>query len=204
VWPELFPFSHLNKLADILHLFIRCFLQIGSHSTMLAPLFTETGILPLRYRRVTLAIACLLYLLQLPPAHYAYAALQESISLLRKGYSCWIADINWVLHHLPGADSAPNVSNVENMLDCGWSGAPSVSKTPSLPRTACSQHTLAAERLRCKERYYAPVPRVWRLCCFCRCTAEDVVHMLLECQGHPHFSQIRLAMQADVHTLSDD
>jgi hypothetical protein len=37
----------LNKLADIQHLFIRCFLQIGSHSTMLAPLFTETGILPL-------------------------------------------------------------------------------------------------------------------------------------------------------------
>src|ERR1700722_9263264 len=69
---------------------------------MLATLFMETGILPLRFRRATLAIGYLIYLLQLPHSHYAYAALQESKALLLAGVPCWIGDLNWVIGHLPG------------------------------------------------------------------------------------------------------
>ena len=54
--------------------------------------------------RVNLAIAYLVYLRCLPDMHYAHAALRESISLLRKGFPCWIADLNWVISHLPGSD----------------------------------------------------------------------------------------------------
>jgi hypothetical protein len=82
---------------------------------VLAALFTETGILPLRYRRVTLAIAYLLYLRGLPTTHYAYAALQESKSLLRNGFPCWIADLNWVILNLPGADLPGGAIHVEDM-----------------------------------------------------------------------------------------
>jgi hypothetical protein len=64
-----------------------------------------------------------------------------------------------------------------------------------------STHSLAVERLRWKERYRAPVPREWRLCRFCRGGVEDEVHALLVCQGHPGFSPLRLAMQADVQAL---
>ena len=40
--------------------------------------------------------------MQLPHSHYAYAALQESKSLLSAGLPCWIGDLNWVIAHLPG------------------------------------------------------------------------------------------------------
>ncbi|KAJ3934845.1 MAG: hypothetical protein NXY57DRAFT_611619 [Lentinula lateritia] len=49
-----------------------------SRRSMVAPLFTETGIMPIRTRRVILALRCLIYLLKLLPDHYAYLALQEN------------------------------------------------------------------------------------------------------------------------------
>jgi hypothetical protein len=93
--------SSVSKLTDVQHLFIRRLLKVGSRS-VLATLFSETGILPLKFRRVNLAIAYLIYLLQLPGSHYAHLAMLESKSLLRNGFPCWIADLNWVISHLPG------------------------------------------------------------------------------------------------------
>ena len=95
--------ASVRKLTDVQHLYIRRLLGVGSRSVV-ATLFSETGFLPLRFRRVNLAIAYLVYLRRLPDMHYAHAALRESISLLRKGFSCWIADLNWVISHLPGSD----------------------------------------------------------------------------------------------------
>jgi hypothetical protein len=80
---------------------------------VVATLFSETGILPLRFRRVLLAIAYLVYLLRLPHNHYVHAAMQESKSLLRSGFPCWIADLNCVVSHLPGA--LPCDTHVEDM-----------------------------------------------------------------------------------------
>jgi hypothetical protein len=89
-----------QELVDIQHLFIRRLLGVGSRS-MIATLFTETGLMPLRVRRAQLAISYLKYLLQLPCCHYAYAALQETKNLLRGGYPSWIGDLNWAIQHLP-------------------------------------------------------------------------------------------------------
>ena len=49
----------MANLADVQHLYIRYLLGASFHSTMLATLlvFTETGILPLKFKRVTIAIA---------------------------------------------------------------------------------------------------------------------------------------------------
>ena len=96
--------TSIQKLKDVQHLFIRCLLGVGPCS-MLATLFTETGIMPLRFHCAMLAIGYLIYLLQLPHSHYAYAALQESKSLLSGGFSCWIGDLNWVIWHLPPKSS---------------------------------------------------------------------------------------------------
>src|SRR6202044_3681248 len=52
----------VQELMDVQHLFLRRLLGVGQHS-MLATLFTETGILPLRFRRAKLAIGYLIYLL---------------------------------------------------------------------------------------------------------------------------------------------
>jgi exonuclease III len=103
----------VQKLSDVQHLFIRRLLGLGPRS-LLATLFTETGILPLRFRRAKLAIGYLIYLLRLPHSHYAYAALQESKSLLLAGFPCWLGDLNWVIGHLPGQIS-PISFHVENM-----------------------------------------------------------------------------------------
>jgi hypothetical protein len=43
---------------------------------MLAPLFTETGIMPLRMRRFILLLGYLQYLLRLSPSHLARTCLQ--------------------------------------------------------------------------------------------------------------------------------
>ena len=93
--------TSVTKLTDVQHLYIRRLLHVGQRS-VLAPLFSETGILPVRFRRVVLAVGYLAYLLQLPDHHYAHVALRESMSLLRHGFPCWVADLNWVISHLPG------------------------------------------------------------------------------------------------------
>ena len=80
------------KPADI-H-FIRRLLQVG-HFLCWLHFSLETRLQPLRCRRVILAVSCLIYLLRLPDNHYAHIALQESKSLLRDGFPCWIADLNW-------------------------------------------------------------------------------------------------------------
>ena len=102
----------VQKVMDVQHLFIRRLLDVGSRS-MLATLFTETGIMPLRFHCTKLAIRYLAYLGQLPSSHYVYAALQESKSLLAAGFPCWIVDLNWVIAHLPG-EGLHHV-HVENM-----------------------------------------------------------------------------------------
>lgn len=45
-----------------------------------------------------------------------------------------------------------------------------------------SNHNLAVERLRWRERYRPPVSREWRLCRFCQARIEDEVHALMECR----------------------
>ncbi|KAJ3805892.1 hypothetical protein F5876DRAFT_51045 [Lentinula aff. lateritia] len=46
-----------------------------------------------------------------------------------------------------------------------------------------SSHALSIERLRYEERYRSPIPRVWRLCCFCRGAVEDECHVLMVCEA---------------------
>ena len=105
--------ASVAKLTDVQHLYIRRLLQVGQRSVV-AALFTETGLMPLRFRRVILAIAYLVYLMRLPVDHYAYGALQESKSLLRNGFPCWIADLNWVISHLPGGlAGSPDVADMD-------------------------------------------------------------------------------------------
>ena len=87
---------------------LRRLLGLGPRS-VLATLFTETGVLPLRVRRAKLAIGYLLYLMRLPPSHYAYAALQESKALFFAGFPSWIGDLNWVIGHLPGQTTPVHV-----------------------------------------------------------------------------------------------
>lgn len=68
---------------------------------MTAVLFSETGIMPIRYRRVILALGYLKYLLALPPERLAWNALMESYALARGGHISWVNDLKLVLQNLP-------------------------------------------------------------------------------------------------------
>ncbi|KAJ3862383.1 hypothetical protein EV359DRAFT_15955, partial [Lentinula novae-zelandiae] len=67
----------LSMLEQVQLLFLRRTLGLSRRS-MVAPLFTETGLMLIRTRRVILALRCLIHLLRLLPDHYAYLALQEN------------------------------------------------------------------------------------------------------------------------------
>ncbi|KAJ3769613.1 hypothetical protein FB446DRAFT_648341, partial [Lentinula raphanica] len=94
--------SSLSLLEDAQHLIIRRMLGL-SHNSILAPLFTETGIMPIRYRRIILALRYLAYVLALPPDHYAHLSLQESSRLRDAGERSWLSDLDWAIQHLPGS-----------------------------------------------------------------------------------------------------
>ncbi|EIN14587.1 hypothetical protein PUNSTDRAFT_24260, partial [Punctularia strigosozonata HHB-11173 SS5] len=74
-------------------------LTARSHTVVL---FTETGLMPLRHRRLILALRYLVHLCSLPADHYAYLALQQSFALAHDGSPCWVLDLRYVLSRLPG------------------------------------------------------------------------------------------------------
>jgi hypothetical protein len=93
--------SLLSALEKPQKYFLRRLLGLNPRS-VLAILYTETGILPIRYRRIVLALRYAKYLVGITDQRdLARAALKESLSLARLGHSCWLSDLRWVLGSLP-------------------------------------------------------------------------------------------------------
>ncbi|KAF6740987.1 hypothetical protein DFP72DRAFT_835718 [Ephemerocybe angulata] len=90
----------LSLLEDKQKSFIRRILGLHSRC-VLALLFSETAIIPLRYRRVILALGYLRYLLDSPADRLARCALMDSIDLLMSGKPSWIGDLLHSLQKLP-------------------------------------------------------------------------------------------------------
>jgi hypothetical protein len=82
----------LGELEAVQHLYLCRLLGLHSRST-LAILFTETGVMPIKFRCVILAIGYLIYLLSLPPLHFARVAFEDSLALARLGCPCWLSDL---------------------------------------------------------------------------------------------------------------
>ncbi|KAJ3823885.1 hypothetical protein F5880DRAFT_1563822 [Lentinula raphanica] len=60
--------------------------------------------MPIRARRVILALRYLSYLLELPHDHYAHLSLQESSRLREDGERSWLSDLDsWAIQHLPNS-----------------------------------------------------------------------------------------------------
>ncbi|KAJ7839102.1 hypothetical protein B0H13DRAFT_1513857, partial [Mycena leptocephala] len=91
---------HLEELTDVQHEFIRRLLGLHRRS-ILAVLFTETGIIPLAYRRPIIALGYLSYLISLHPNHLASAAYLDSLLLAQAGHPSWISDLRFVMRSLP-------------------------------------------------------------------------------------------------------
>ncbi|THU98325.1 hypothetical protein K435DRAFT_856763 [Dendrothele bispora CBS 962.96] len=89
----------LYKLQKVQRAFLRRLLCIGFNS-VLAPLFTEIGVLPIEYRRITLCLRYLEYLLELPENRFAYMALQANIDMVYASQPCWLQDLRLALNKL--------------------------------------------------------------------------------------------------------
>ncbi|KLO05044.1 hypothetical protein SCHPADRAFT_839832 [Schizopora paradoxa] len=84
--------SGLKQLQNVQHTYIRRMLRLNPRS-MRAILHTETGIMPIAYRRVLLALKYLIYLTSLPNNHYARCALQEAINLSENSAQSWYTEL---------------------------------------------------------------------------------------------------------------
>jgi hypothetical protein len=71
--------TYLKPLDDVQVEFIRRILGVNKRS-LIAPLFTETGLVPLRFSRVILALTHLRYLAALDNDRYVKVAAKDSMS----------------------------------------------------------------------------------------------------------------------------
>ncbi|KZS89738.1 hypothetical protein SISNIDRAFT_399981, partial [Sistotremastrum niveocremeum HHB9708] len=91
IMPDVTP-TALRHLELSQRSFIRARLALHD-SSLVAPLFTETGIWPLAFRRLTLAVRYFSFLVSLPTERLASVALQDSFLLHASGLPCWFGDL---------------------------------------------------------------------------------------------------------------
>jgi hypothetical protein len=105
----------IKKLETVQHRWLRRLLKLNSRSPI-APLFTELAIMPIRCRRILLALRYLRYLLQLPATHYARIALESAQHLLVLQHPSWLTDLQWAMGHLPTPVLLPHVKDLNSLV----------------------------------------------------------------------------------------
>jgi hypothetical protein len=91
--------SFLALLEDVQVLFLHGLLGLHKRS-ICAVLFTETGIMPIRYHHIILALWYLQYFLKLPAHHYSHTTFDNTCLLHAEKKPSWVGDIVFVLSHL--------------------------------------------------------------------------------------------------------
>ncbi|KAJ3852417.1 hypothetical protein EV368DRAFT_82574 [Lentinula lateritia] len=78
----------IQILEEVQIHFLRHMLNLSNNS-VITPLFTEMGIMPICTRRASLTLCYLKYLITLPPSHYTSLALWENDKLRCTGFRTW-------------------------------------------------------------------------------------------------------------------
>jgi hypothetical protein len=86
----------LGLYEEVENQFLRRLLGLNRRS-VLAPIFTDVDIMPIRFRRALIAVRYLQYLGSLPDHHYAFSALKDSVDLAISAKPSWICDLMHVL-----------------------------------------------------------------------------------------------------------
>lgn len=133
----------LEKLCSVQHSFIRRLLGLQKRS-LVAPLFSETGLVPLRFRRLTIALRYLQYLLSRPADSFVRKAFNDSIALNDSRARSWVMDIHYVLSLLPTKITLPHLSNATP--ECIEKVITEVSKSMEV--------WIQTELLRCNKKVY--------------------------------------------------
>ncbi|KZV91024.1 hypothetical protein EXIGLDRAFT_616178 [Exidia glandulosa HHB12029] len=91
----------LDHLSEVQISFIRSLLGVHKRS-VLAPLYTETGLAPLKYRRIDIALRYLQYAVECAPDTYVADAIADSIALAASNAQSWFMDLQLVILKLRG------------------------------------------------------------------------------------------------------
>ncbi|PBK90239.1 hypothetical protein ARMGADRAFT_1083106 [Armillaria gallica] len=92
--------ASLAELEKVQKTFIRRLLGIAKHSPV-AMLFSETGMWPVKYRRLMLALRYWQYALSLSNDHFLAYAVKDATELAMVAKPSWISDLVNALHLLP-------------------------------------------------------------------------------------------------------
>ncbi|KAF9025972.1 hypothetical protein BDZ89DRAFT_1092516 [Hymenopellis radicata] len=186
----------------------------------------STGVMPLQYRRLLIALRYLQYLSQLGKDRTVRLAQIDTFDLDRASYSSWAGDLRYVLAHLPPewhcslqdrvrvtceeylrsecAKSRKHWILQRRMAMVDAKGKPSpVMEFREYLRVPKSEHRVALTRLICSDHDLARrkrIPREWRLCRFCGAAVETEAHALLACKKSVALVDVRLRFWDDVRS----
>lgn len=90
----------LKHLETVQISFLRRVLRLNRRS-LIHVLFSEMGIMPIRYRRLELALKWVKGLIALPKHHLAYSAWVDALEVARTGQSSYVGDLVLALKALP-------------------------------------------------------------------------------------------------------
>lgn len=99
--------ANLKVLERVQNAFIRRALGLSSHSIVVA-LFSESGLMPVRYRRILFAVDYWGYVASLPSTELPVRAMRDSFHLCSQGHPSWAKELRDLLANLPVAVIAPN------------------------------------------------------------------------------------------------
>ncbi|KZP03236.1 hypothetical protein FIBSPDRAFT_692711, partial [Athelia psychrophila] len=90
----------LKPLQKIQHTYLQRLIGLNPKA-MRAFCFSESGVLPLAYRRIILAVRYLQYVLSREPHHLVACALRECEIMYAAGAPCWLGDLGVVVNRMP-------------------------------------------------------------------------------------------------------
>jgi len=137
--------ADIAPLEEVQLYFLRRLLRVNDHS-MRAFLFTETGVMPIRHRRMVLALRALKYYVSSPPNSFPRLAVDQSIALAGAGHTSWAGLLLKALERLLkdqrpttcGVVSFFSIQEIDALIDrvaaSAWQGVASeILQSPRVP-----------------------------------------------------------------------
>ncbi|KAK1216305.1 hypothetical protein PQX77_021070 [Marasmius sp. AFHP31] len=189
----------LNNLEDVQKYFLRRMLGVHPRSEV-SFLHTETGLLPINARRITLALRYYRYLFTLPLNRIAHAALRECQSMWLLNQDCWLKDECKGIDDMIAGLEAWSWNQV--LIDLHNSKKLTILQTRYPKPTSLSHPTdtdfnlqpylrVPVETLRWSSNEYADI-RENQVCRLCKSAVEDEIHAVFDCIGN---AELRIRRQ---------
>ncbi|KAE9397578.1 hypothetical protein BT96DRAFT_1035341, partial [Gymnopus androsaceus JB14] len=217
----------MDQVVNVQLAFFRRLLGLSKTSIRVA-IYTETGIIPLQFRWLNLALRALAYFLSRPTNTFVRAALNESIDLdsagkkscasdstvlgdfnkaIQTAVTTWISDeLNRVSKRsylLQIRQEPQENGRLKYHISClrhYLSEIQNPRHHKALTRLITGDHSLAVVRLTWSDNHRLQVPHEQRLCRFCTQEVETPEHALLQCP-HQALVDLRASFCRDFKSL---